>query len=157
MRRHSIVVFTVVIFTLAFSAVALAADPFVGTWKMNVAKSKVNPPPIAKSVTMKVMPKSDGFTWITDLVPNDGQALHMEWSGKFDGKDYPATGDPNADTYALKKIDPNTIVEVDKKAGKEVGNWRLVISKDGKTQTQTGKYKDEKGQEFTVTAVLEKQ
>jgi hypothetical protein len=136
---------------------AWAADPFVGTWKLNVAKSKVNPPLLPKSATTKVMPKGDGFTWISDFVTADGKVSHMEWSGKYDGKDYPITGDPNTDTNALKKIDSNTIVEVDKKGGKEVGNFRLVVSSDGKTMTLTGKGKDEKGQEFTVTVVSEKQ
>ncbi len=135
-----------------------ATDPFVGTWKLNLAKSKLlGPPPLPKSVTFNVVPKGDGFNWTTDFIMGDGQALHMEWSGKYDGKDYPETGDPDADTNALKKIDANSLVEVDKKAGKEVGNFRSVISKDGKTLTQTGKYKDAKGQEFSGIAVYDKQ
>ena len=145
---------------LAFCGVAAllwAADPFVGTWKMNPAKTKVIPGPVAKSVTANIVQKGDSFKWTMDFVPEDGNALHMEWSGKFDGKDYPVTGDPDSDTYAFKKIDSNTIEEVDKKAGKAVGNFQSMISKDGKTLTQTGKYKDAKGQESTVTAVFDKQ
>ncbi len=136
---------------------AWAADPFVGTWKMDVAKSKFNPGPAAKSITCKIVPEGEGFKWITDWIAGDGKAYRLEWSGKFDGKDYPATGDPNADTYALKKIDSNTIVEVDKKVGKAVGNWRMVISKDGRTSSWTGKFKDEKGQEINVTLVFDMQ
>jgi hypothetical protein len=142
---------------LSLATAAVAVDPFVETWKLNLEKSKVNPPPLPKSVTLKVEPKGDGFKWTTDLVTNHGETLHMEWSGKYDGKDYRITGDPNTDTNALRVIDSNSIVEVDKKAGKEVGNWRFDISKGGKTLTQTGKYKDAKGQEFTVTAVFDKQ
>jgi hypothetical protein len=137
-----------------------AADPFVGTWKSNVEKSKITPAlhPPPKSFTIKVVPEGEGFKWIVDIVPpNNGNTLHMVWSGKYDGKDYPAMGDQGADTYAYKKIDSNTLLEVDKKAGKEVSNWRHVVSKDGKMLTQTGKVKDEKGQDIYVTGVFDKQ
>ena len=139
-------------------SLAWAADPFVGTWKEDMSKTKISTgASLPKSVTAKVEAKGEGFKWVTDMVLADGQTLHMEWEGKFDGKDYPVKGDQNTDTYSLKKIDSNTIVGVDKKAGKEVGNWRYVVSKDGKTVTATGKFKNEKGQEITVTSVSEKQ
>ena len=154
MREHILAVITAILL-LALATVAMAADPFVGTWKQ--ISAKVIPGPAPKSVTIKIVQKGDSFKWTMDFVPEDGNVLHMEWSGKFDGKDYPVTGDPDSDSYAFKKIDSNTIEEVFKKAGKAVGNIKSVISKSGKTLTQTGKYKDAKGQESTVTAVFDKQ
>jgi hypothetical protein len=58
---------------------------------------------------------------------------------------------------AIKKVDANTVVVVAKKAGKEVGNWRVTVSKDGKTYTMVGKAKDAKGQEYSGTFVYDKQ
>ena len=87
----------------------------------------------------------------------EGKPFRSEWSGKLDGKDYPLKGNPAIDTSAMKKIDMNTIVGVDKKAGKEVARFRYTVSKDGKTATATGKIMDPKGQEYDVTYVCDKQ
>ena len=57
----------------------------------------------------------------------------------------------------MKKIDVNTIVGVDKKAGKEVATFRYTVSKDGKTLTATGKIIDSKGLEYNVTYECDKQ
>ncbi len=66
-------------------------------------------------------------------------------------------GDPDSDMTSMRKVDPNTLTVVFKKAGKEVSNWQVTISKDGKAQTATGKLKDAKGNQRSVAAVYEKQ
>jgi hypothetical protein len=141
---------------LGFSASSWAADPFVGTWKLNVTKSKV-PAPVPKSQTFKCEARGDTFTWTFDTVGADGKVMHSEWSGKYDGKDYPVKGDPTVDTTSLKKTDAYSFVDIDKKAGKEVGRYQVTVSKDGKTMTGAGKVKDEKGKEITVVIVADKQ
>ena len=143
----------------ALAAVALATDdPFVGTWKLNVAKSKTtDPSTMQKSATVKNEGIDNGQKSIGDGVDADGKTFHSEWTGKYDGKDYPVKGDPTVDTSSLKKIDTNTFVGVDKKAGKEVSRSKFVFSKDGKMVTVTGKGKNPKGKEYDFTAVYEKQ
>jgi steroid delta-isomerase-like uncharacterized protein len=137
---------------------AMAADPFVGTWKMNVAKSKTtDPSAMPKSETAKVEAVDNGLKVTIEGVGADGKAYHFEYSAKYDGKDYPITGYSAADTIAQKKIDPNSYELMAKKAGKEVERWRVAISNDGKTQTLAGKGTNAKGQEYKATFVYDKQ
>ncbi len=144
------------LFVLGFSASLWAADPFVGTWKLNLAKSKL-PSPAPKSQIFKCEAQGDTFKWSFDLVEADGKVIHSEWSGKYDGKDYPVKGDPTVDVTAIKKTGANSIEDIDKKAGKEVGRYQVTVSKDGKTMTANGTFKDAKGQETTVIMVADKQ
>ena len=77
---------------------------------------------------------------IIDGTGADGKAVHSEWTGIFDGKDYPMKGDPNIDTRSFRKIDDYTLEIIAKKAGKVVTTTKTVYNKDGKTRisTQTG-------------------
>ncbi len=144
---------------LGFVAWIGAADnPFIGTWKLNVAKSKASDPSsMAKWETIKTEALDNGFKNTCDGVDANGKAYHYTWSPRYDGKDYPITGLPDADTSSMKKVDSNTVVEVWKKAGKEVAHWRVTVAKDGKTHTVSGKIKDEKGQDVTFDWVYDKQ
>jgi hypothetical protein len=134
---------------------ALAADPFVGTWKLNAAKSKG--PRVFKSLIIKVEAQGDIFKWTYDSVHSDGKAGHLEWSGKYDGKDYPLKGSPEWDAAVVRRIDAQIIGWIDKKSGKEMAIWQFTVSKDGKTQSWTGNAKDAKGQEIKLSPVFEKQ
>jgi hypothetical protein len=145
--------FLLAVFGLAGSL--WAADPFVGTWKLNVAKSKV--PRVLKSQIVKIEAQGDIFNWTYDSVHFDGKVIHIEWSGKYDGKDYPLKGFPELDASAVKRIDAKTIGWIDKKAGKEMATWQFTVSNDGKTQSWTGKVKDAKGQEIKISSVYDKQ
>jgi hypothetical protein len=135
----------------------MAADPHVGTWKLNVAKSKFNPGRAPKNETVKIEAQGNGHKFVADEVDADGMAMHIEFAAKFDGKDYPITGSSTLDAIAARKIDANTINYVVKKDGKEVGSGRVVISKDGKTRTQTSKGKNAQGQNINTIAVFDKQ
>jgi hypothetical protein len=81
----------------------------------------------------------------------------MEFSPKYDGKDYPATGLPGADTISMKKIDDYTIETVSKKDGKRVMTTRSVVSKDGKTRTTTQTGKNAKGENVKNALIYDKQ
>ena len=155
MRKHTLVLMTTIM-VLALATMAIAADPHVGTWKLNVAKSKFHGP-ADNSSTATFTAKDNGISLVVDGVDANGKASHSEFTAKYDGKDYPLTGDPGTDTVSLKKIDANTWSEVLKKAGKEVGTGRNAVSKDGKTMTRTTKGKDAKGQAFNNTTVYDKQ
>jgi len=124
----------------AFVGALWAADPFVGTWKLNVAKSKAaNPSLMPKSEVQKSEGLDNSLKTVFDGVDIDGKPYYMTWSAKYDGKDFPNTGDPDADTIALREIDATTFEFVLKKAGKEVMVGRDTVSKDGKTRTMTVK------------------
>ena len=157
MRKQSIVVHAPIIISLilALSTVALAADPLVGTWKLNVAKSK-GTGPAPKSGKVTITAQDNGIKSISDGVDADGKAVHSEFAAKYDGKDYPVTG-RSYDTIALTRVDANTITLIPKKDGKAIGTGQIVVSKDGKTRTVTGKGKDANGHDTSFTAVYEKQ
>jgi len=136
----------------------MAADPFVGTRNMNIAKCKAtNPSALVKSETWKTVAIDNGIKTIFDGVTLEGQAYHVEASYIFDGKDYPVKGYPMADMTSAKKIDVNTILVVNKKGGKEVERWRFTVSKDGKTQTAAGNGITPNGVAYSGTFVFDKQ
>jgi hypothetical protein len=87
----------------------------------------------------------------------DGSAAHNEWTGKFDGKDYPVTGDPTSDMRSYRKINDRTLAITIKKGGKVTGTGRIVVSADGKTRTVTTSGTDPQGKKFKNVAVYDKQ
>jgi hypothetical protein len=92
-----------------------------------------------------------------DGVGTDGKPSHNEWTGKFDGKDYPLTGDPSADTRSYKKIDARTMELSNKMAGKPVVTGKITVSADGKSRTVAVSGTDASGKKVTSTAVYDKQ
>ena len=140
------------------AAVAIAADdPFVGTWKLNIEKSKAISGSLPKAETMKIEPDGNGLKIIIDTVNSRGKANHSEDPLDLDGKDHPVTGHSNYDALTYKRIDPQTIIGNRKRDGKEVGSEHSVISQDGKTLTVTQKGKSSTGQDIARTLVYEKQ
>lgn len=143
---------------LCFSAVGacFAADPHMGTWKLNEAKSKITPGTLKNthvvysSMFGQMKVKSDGIS-------ADGNPVHIEWSGKFDGKDYPVTGDPNSDTRSYTKVNDRTLATTAKKNGKITVTGQIVVSADGKSRTVTLTGTTPKGKKFKNVAVYDKQ
>src|SRR5258706_1475504 len=101
------------------ATVCLADSPQMGTWKLNEAKSKFSPG-APKNTTVVYEAAGDSVKVTVDGVDADGKPSHNEWTGKFDGKDYPLTGDPAADSRSYKKIDARTMELTNKKGGKPV-------------------------------------
>jgi hypothetical protein len=160
MKRIAVVVTTLVtagFMTLASVALA-ATNNSIGTWKLNVAKSTWSPGPAAKSQIAKVEAwGEDGVTYTSDLVGADGKPTHMEFQAKFDGKEVPFVGNPDADTISLKLIDANTIESVSKLKGKVTLTVRGVVSSDGKTRTLTQTGKNAQGAEVKNVLLFERQ
>jgi hypothetical protein len=155
--RKSILVVMTAILLLALATAAMAADPFVGTWKLNVAKSKSSSQRTwPQSSTVKIEEQDHGLKIAEDRVLADGKTPHMEFSEKFDGKDYPDPSSPGL-ASAYTRVDANTVLVVFKRDGKEVGRSRDVVSKDGRTITRTQTGKNSNGQEVNVTMVFDKQ
>ena len=149
------IVMTVAVCLVA-GAVCFASDPNLGTWKLNEAKSKFSPG-APKNTLVVYTAAGDSITVTVDGVGPDGKPTHSEWTGKFDGKDYPLSGDPTADTRSYKKIDAHTLELTNKNGGKVVVSGKITVSADGKTRTVTTSGTDASGKKVGATAVYDKQ
>jgi hypothetical protein len=138
------------------AAICFAADPQVGTWKLNEAKSKITPG-TNKYSTVTFKDTLGKIKTTQDGISGDGKSIHVEWSGKFDGKDYPVTGDPNADTRSYRKIDDRTLEMTAKKNGKVIATARTVVSADGKSRSANVTGTTAKGKKFKNVVVYDKQ
>jgi hypothetical protein len=132
------------------------ADPFVGTWVLNLAKSKYTPGPAPKSASIAITMQGRTVTVMTDAVSATGVASHWMYAASVDGKDYPASGNPDVDTIALKQVDARTVEAVQKKAGKPTLTVRRTVSADGRTMTVTSSGKNAAGVAITNVAVYER-
>ena len=153
--RHRILLSVTIV--LAFAVVAAQSNPRVGTWKLNIAKSKYSPDPHYKSQTAKYEMIADGAFKITvDTVPAEGEPRHDETIAKADGKDYSVKGDEPGATRAFTRIDDHTWQVVAKQNG-NVLTRREVISADGKTMTVTVTGKNARGDTVNSVVVYDKQ
>ena len=141
---------------LVGAALCLAADGFLGTWKLNDAKSKLAPG-TAKNSTVVYSTMGDNMMVTIDGTDAAGKPTHNEWMGKFDGKDYPVTGDSTSDARSIKKVDDHTLTFTVKKGDKVLVTGRIVLSADGKSRTVTTEGTDSSGKIITATAVYDKQ
>lgn len=141
---------------LAGVAVGVAADANMGTWKLNEAKSKIGAG-ATKNLTVIYTPAGDDLKVTVDGISSDGKPVHHEWTGKVDGKDYPATGDPTSDTRSYTRIDDRTLEFVGKKGDKVTVKGRIVLSADGQSRTVTSTVTDTKGKKIENTAVYDKE
>jgi hypothetical protein len=124
---------------LAFTTVAIAANPVVGTWQLDLAKSKFSPGPAPKTDTRTYTESADGLTMTSKSVAADGKEINVKSTFKTDGKDYPVTGSPNFDTLTLKQVDSHTVHSIQKEGGTVVGETTRTVSKDGKELTLASK------------------
>jgi len=150
----------VILLTLAvlFASVTvcLAQNPHMGTWKLNEAKSKFSKG-AGKNTTVVYEAAGDSVKVTVDGVDGAGNPTHNEWTGKFDGKPYPVTGDPTSDTRSYRKINNHTLALTGKKGSKVTLTGRIVVSANGKTRTVTTSGTDAKGKRFNNKAVYDKQ
>lgn len=136
--------------------VCLADNPQMGTWKLNEAKSKFSPG-ATKNHTVVYEAAGDSVKITVDGVDGAGNPSHNEWTGKFDRKYYPVTGDPTSDMRSYRKIGSRTLALTAKKGGKVTLTGRIVVSAKGRTRTVTTTGTDSKGKRFSNRAVYDKQ
>jgi hypothetical protein len=148
------------VFTAAMLFVGLsmcfAQDASMGTWKLNEAKSKLIPG-TPKNLTVTYEAVGDQIKATVDGVDGEGKPTHNEWTGKFDGKDYPVTGDPSSDTRSLKKVNDRTLDLTVKKGGAVTMSGKIVIAADGKSRTLTISGKDKMGKKMQSIAYYDKE
>jgi hypothetical protein len=138
------------------AAQAQAPKALEGTWTLNVAKSKFSPGPPPKSMKVVYTAAGESIKISVDVSWGAGETQHWEMSGKYDGKDYPITGNPAADTASFKRVDDQTGESTFKKDGKVTATNVRVLSKDGKTLTITSKGTTPDGKPRSDVQVFEK-
>jgi hypothetical protein len=144
--------------TVTFSA--QSADPWIGTWKVNLEKSTYSPgpkPTIGWTIKFESLPDG-GMKRTIDAMNPEGKAIHIELVGAFDGNDYPVKDAqfPNT-TAAFKRLDSRTFEVITKVDGKPTATNRVVISADSKTMTATITDKNREGQTVNNVIVSDKQ
>lgn len=139
-----------------------ADNPFLGTWKLNTAKSKSSPGPVAQSMTVKF--DADGENVRRTVTGLDGQGKPIMQGGPegtsipWDGKDHEVkVPDGPPMTVAVKRVNDHRNDVTVKRNGKITATIRSVVSKDGKTMTNTIDGVDEKEVKIHEVEVLEKQ
>jgi hypothetical protein len=150
------VVLSILTLVVGVTVCFAAANPNLGTWKLNEAKSKLVAG-MPKNITVVYAAAGDSIKGTIDGVDGQGKPTHNEWTGKFDGKDYPVTGDPMSDMRSVKQIDDHNYDLTVKKGGKVTMTGKAVVSADGKSRTVTVSGMDATGKSVTATAVYDKQ
>ena len=120
----------------ASATVCLAQNPHMGSWKLNEEKSKFAPG-ATKNQTVVYETAGDSVKVIVDGVDSTGAAVHHEWTGKFDNKFYPVTGDPASDMRSYRKINKHTMALTGKKDSKVSVTGRITVTANGRTRTVT--------------------
>ena len=141
---------------LASASLVAQNDPFLGTWVLNVAKSKYTPGPPAKDQT--VVYSAIGQAVKVDAKGTDaaGKPTTTLYTAGYDGKDYMVTGNPDYDMTSLKRVNANRVEFTRKKNGKVVQTGSNVVSADGKTRTVTATGVNAQGQKINNITVYEK-
>jgi hypothetical protein len=159
MKHSCWIVCAVAALVIGFTGLELlaqAADPLVGTWELNIAKSKSMSGPPPKSDTRTWTQAGDGFKFTRRGIDANGKPLSGEYTAKFDGKDYPITGFPDSDTISMRRIDQFISESIQRKAGKVVWVNIRVLSADGKVWTLASVSRNEKGEAVTNIQVFDK-
>ena len=148
--------FTFAIVVIA-SAVAFAAnDALMGTWKLNEAQSKLGAGG-PKNDTVTYEAAGDDIKVTIEGMQGDGTKNKTEWTGKFDGKEYASTGNPNEDMRSVKQVNARTLHVVSKKGGKVVLTADVVVAPDGKSRTVTSSGTTADGKKWKSVAVYDKE
>jgi hypothetical protein len=135
---------------------AQETDPLVGTWELNLAKSKFGPGRAPKNETRTYVVSGQDVKATTKGVDSAGKPTAAEFIVNYDGKDRPVTGNPDAEMLSLKRVDRFTTEFTQKRAGKVVITGTRIISRDGKVMTITTKGTDATGKTINDVAVFDK-
>ena len=131
---------------------------WLGLWRLNLDRSIYRPGPAPyRRATYRIEPYAGGVRVVYDMVRPRGGVTHLEWTGRFDGRDYPVQGVEEFVTYAYHRIDGRTYDVVTKVDGRTAATSRAVLSADGRSITTTTAGRDSRGVDVTTITVYEKQ
>ena len=136
---------------------AVASENWVGTWKLNAAKSHFGSAAVTRTQTLKFEATPAGSKLTSEGTDPQGKPMQGEYTSKFDGKDVVWTGNPSADMACPKRIDDNSYENVWKKGGKATVTAKVAVSKDNKTLTVTQTPTGAQGAAAASVAVYDRQ
>ena len=144
---------------VCFTGTLFAADAFTGTWKLNVAKSKLAPGTEVKDLTVVVAEQGQNLVVTVKGTGGDGSPISVKYAFPMKGGalTYTEGAPPTGATVTTKRVNPTTIDGMSSLNGKEVASSHSVVSADGKTLTRTVKSVDPQGKPYENTEVYEKQ
>jgi hypothetical protein len=154
MKVRTIAVCLVLCF--AGAVFCLAQDASMGSWKLNEAKSKFSPG-APKSTMVTYEAAGDSVKVTIEGTSFDGKPTHTEWTGKFDGKDYPVTGDPNQTSRSYTKVNAHTLKFKIVSGDKVALSGTIAVAADGKSRTVTASGMSASGKKLSYTAVYDKE
>jgi len=152
--------FLPVVLITAVPEIGLAqSSPLIGTWKLNLAKSKYMGVPAPRSQTLTYAVEGQNLTATADAVDAQGQTVKTVFMHIYDGKPHPTTGVAGGlyDSSAYTRVDTNTVNFARLKDGKAVQTGWGAVSGDGKTYTVTTGGTGPNGQAMSTVAVFDKQ
>lgn len=160
MRRHVVFdVVAVLAVLMSWSGTQAFAqtkdDPVIGRWVLDRAKSEFSgAPPERRITTFELMPDGS-IKHVTETVIANGSTDRVEYSFKYDGKDYPIQNSFMS-TVSVKRTNARTSERTGKVRGQIVETSTRTVSADGKTLTITIKG-DNDGTEYSSTQVFRKE
>lgn len=153
-KRAGLLVF--ILSMLACTTAMARQDPFLGTWKLDLAKSKFNSGLPPKSTIVKFEARQDGYKVLFTTVTAQGRTTHRQVIFLFNGKQRPVPGAAHPTTVENKRVNSRTIVNLVRVNGKVTDRARIVLSRDGKTRTVTETLINAKGKSTTNRLVFTK-
>lgn len=150
------VVAVVTLVALGPQAGVAQGDPFLGTWVLNVVKSRFLPVPPPKDRTVTYEAAGAGVKVTAKGTNAAGQPTETVFTASYDGKDYPVVGNPDWDSISMKRVDSNTVQFTRKKAGKVVQTGTNAVSRDGKTRTITATGVNAQGQSINTIGIYDR-
>jgi len=156
MKRVQALVTVVVVAVMASGILLAQSNPFVGTWKLNLAKSK-DPGAFPKEETLTVQLVGDQRQMTINGTATNGSPISFKYEVPDKGGAGKVLAGGPYDAVSGKRIDDNTREVSYIKGGKEVLQLRSAVSKDGKTMRLTVEGKDGQNKPFSGMAVFEKQ
>ncbi|MDB5711771.1 MAG: hypothetical protein JWL96_3841 [Sphingomonas bacterium] len=122
---------TAIAATFLLAAAANAADPFLGTWRLDLAKSTIANNPGVKSKEFVLSPTAEGVM-ITEtlelMAGGEKQVTHLPYAY---GKPVPQAG-PGFDALLVEKTDDRTALWTVTLKGKVLSQLQVTVSPDGK-------------------------
>lgn len=155
----------VCVFTVAVLLPLLGAQnhPAVGTWKLDVEKSKFSPGPPPKSATLVIEAQGESLKTSYQEIEADDSHVGYEYTAALDGKDYPLAGSSRperlrgAETVSIRRDSSHGYGGMFKKSGQVVMTNMTSVSKDGKTLKLIVNGANAKGEPVTLMTVWDKQ
>lgn len=159
MKKFLSSVFLGVLLTVGSAVIAAGsdADPVVGSWKLNLAKSTFGGGPALKSQIRTYSQSARGITLKMKTVSADGKETTTQATYQLNGNDFPSMGNPDFDSLSGMQIDTNTAEFTLKRAGKPIGKIRRTVSNDGQTLTINFLMANANGVQISELTVFDKQ